>query len=253
MFIWHPHAALSFFVAMAKASAKILRAIYEQRRFKIGRNVKIAHDVRIVGSGVVRIGRDARICNGVIFHADQNSLIEIGSNSSIGPGSVLEANEGQVLKLGRNFLMGARCHVVSQKGIYWDDDGVLGSDSDVGPCENGARGVLAVGKNCHFNRNNVIDLCDNVLVGDNVQTGPLFSIYTHNHVPAPGKLISDQEPFFEAVHIGSGVWIGHGCIVLPGTSIGDNAVIAAGAIVTKSVQPWTIVGGVPARQLRTIA
>ena len=47
--------------------------------------------------------------------------------------------------------------------------------------------------------------------------------------------------------IGNDVWIGHGAIVLPGRSIGDGAVIAAGAIVTKDVAPYAIVGGNPAR------
>jgi carbonic anhydrase/acetyltransferase-like protein (isoleucine patch superfamily) len=46
------------------------------------------------------------------------------------------------------------------------------------------------------------------------------------------------------------VWIGHGAIVLPGRSIGDGAVVAAGAVVTKDVPPYAIVGGNPARVIR---
>ena len=52
------------------------------------------------------------------------------------------------------------------------------------------------------------------------------------------------------VVIGNDVWIGHAVIVLPGVSVGDGAVLAAGAVVTKDVAPYTIVGGVPARQIR---
>ncbi len=52
------------------------------------------------------------------------------------------------------------------------------------------------------------------------------------------------------VTIGNDVWIGHAVIVLPGVTIGDGAVLAAGAVVTKDVAPYTIVGGVPARQIR---
>lgn len=52
------------------------------------------------------------------------------------------------------------------------------------------------------------------------------------------------------VIIGHDVWIGHAAIVLPGVTIGDGAVIAAGAVVSKDVAPYTIVGGVPARQIR---
>jgi len=53
-----------------------------------------------------------------------------------------------------------------------------------------------------------------------------------------------------AVAIGHDVWIGHGAIVLPGRRIGHGAVIAAGAVVTRDVAPYEIVGGVPARPLK---
>lgn len=52
------------------------------------------------------------------------------------------------------------------------------------------------------------------------------------------------------VTIGNDVWIGHAVTVLPGVTVGDGAVLAAGALVTKDVEPYTIVGGVPARLLR---
>lgn len=66
----------------------------------------------------------------------------------------------------------------------------------------------------------------------------------------------DETEFFDwrrgqHVAIGHDVWIGHGAIVLPGRSIGDGAVIAAGAIVTKDVAPYSIVGGNPARPIRS--
>ena len=50
--------------------------------------------------------------------------------------------------------------------------------------------------------------------------------------------------------IGNDVWIGHGVIVLPGVKVGNGAVLAAGAVVTKDVQPYTIVGGIPAKFIR---
>ena len=52
--------------------------------------------------------------------------------------------------------------------------------------------------------------------------------------------------------IGNGVWIGYGAIILPGVKIGDKSIIAAGSVVTKNVEPKTIVGGNPAKLIRTI-
>jgi phosphonate metabolism protein (transferase hexapeptide repeat family) len=66
---------------------------------------------------------------------------------------------------------------------------------------------------------------------------------------------ADESSFFDwrrshRVDIGNDVWIGHGAIVLPGRKIGDGAVVAAGAIVTKDVAPYTIVAGNPARFIK---
>jgi phosphonate metabolism protein (transferase hexapeptide repeat family) len=64
----------------------------------------------------------------------------------------------------------------------------------------------------------------------------------------------DAETFaWRAAHhcvIGNDVWLGHGCTVMGGLRVGDGAVVAAGAVVTKDVEPFTIVGGVPARPIK---
>jgi phosphonate metabolism protein (transferase hexapeptide repeat family) len=59
-----------------------------------------------------------------------------------------------------------------------------------------------------------------------------------------------QQRRADRVLIGNDVWIGHAVIVMPGITVGNGAVLAAGAVVTRDVAPYTIVGGVPARQIR---
>lgn len=66
---------------------------------------------------------------------------------------------------------------------------------------------------------------------------------------------TDDDAFFDwrradKVTLGHDVWVGHGGIILPGVTIGTGAVVAAGAVVTKDVDPYTIVAGVPARPVR---
>lgn len=66
---------------------------------------------------------------------------------------------------------------------------------------------------------------------------------------------TDDGEFFEwrrahPVKIGHDVWVGHGAVILPGRTIGNGAVIAAGAVVTKDVEPYSIVGGTPAKKLK---
>lgn len=58
--------------------------------------------------------------------------------------------------------------------------------------------------------------------------------------------------FFEQVIINDDVWIGAGAIIVPGVTIGKGSVIAAGAVVTKDVAPYTLVGGVPAKEIKKI-
>jgi phosphonate metabolism protein (transferase hexapeptide repeat family) len=87
---------------------------------------------------------------------------------------------------------------------------------------------------------------------------PLDRPSQHRFTYCPEYYTADAErdhAFFrerraDRVIIGNDVWIGHAVIVMPGVTVGDGAVLAAGAVVTRDVAPYTIVGGVPAKQIR---
>lgn len=81
---------------------------------------------------------------------------------------------------------------------------------------------------------------------DYVSTYPLGMVYGDPAERAPSKTISGNL----SVQIGNDVWIGWGAVVMAGVSIGDGAVVGAQALVTKDVEPYSIVGGVPAVHIK---
>lgn len=83
-------------------------------------------------------------------------------------------------------------------------------------------------------------------VGNDVSIGPEAAILTLGHDPMAHDFADQGGP----VVIGDRVWIGYRAIILPGVKIGEGAVVAAGAVVTKNVAPFSIVAGVPARAVR---
>lgn len=89
-------------------------------------------------------------------------------------------------------------------------------------------------------------------IGKHVLMGPDVQIYTRNHrydrVDIP--MYHQGETEIEEVKIGDDVWIGARSIILPGVHIGNGAVIGAGSIVTKDVEPYAIVGGNPAKVIK---
>ena len=108
------------------------------------------------------------------------------------------------------------------------------------------------GRKVSFGRRNMINfgcLFDgrkfHIRTGDDVSIGPEAAILTLGHDP--------QSPDFADhggdVVIGDRVWIGYRAIILPGVQIAEGAVVGAGAVVTKNVEPYTIVAGNPARKI----
>ena len=107
------------------------------------------------------------------------------------------------------------------------------------------------GKNVYANYNLTMVDDSHIYVGDNTMIGPNVTIATAGH-PIDPALRDVQAQFNMEVHIGRNVWIGGGCVLLPGVSIGDNTVIGAGSIVTKDIPANVVAYGNPCRVIREI-
>lgn len=111
------------------------------------------------------------------------------------------------------------------------------------------------GKNIHLGKNVFINSgCKfqdqgGIYIGDDVLIGHNVVLATLNHEEDPEKR-GNLCP--APIRIGNKVWIGSNATILPGVRIGDGAIIAAGAVVTKDVSEKTVVGGVPAKILKKI-
>jgi acetyltransferase-like isoleucine patch superfamily enzyme len=152
-----------------------------------------------------------------------------------GPQALLELVHAQVheFTLPKRYLaaLGAGSYLHKRASLRSPENISIGSDVSIGP---DSRLWASPGAKLR--------------IGDKALFGPNVLVLTSNHGAAERDVAMVDQPWIEReVHIGADVWIGANAVVLPGVTIGDHSIIAAGAIVTKDVAPYSVVGGVPAR------
>jgi acetyltransferase-like isoleucine patch superfamily enzyme len=112
---------------------------------------------------------------------------------------------------------------------------------------------IRIGDSNYFNRNVMIDACRSVEIGDRNMFGPDVYITDSDHQFGggfgPGELPMNRG----IVVIGNRCWIGAKAVILKGVRLDDGCVVAAGAVVTHSVEPGEVVAGVPARPLGRVS
>jgi acetyltransferase-like isoleucine patch superfamily enzyme len=172
----------------------------------------IESKVRLRFASRIRLGRGSYLDEGVYLHACPGG-ISIGAGTYVMHGSVL--------------------HVYNFRGL--------------------PQSGIRIGQSSLIGEYNVIRGQGGVTIGDRVYTSPMVQLLAVNHVfQDPGKPFVDQGITAEGIHIEDDVWIGSGAVITDGVTVGRGAVVAAGAVVTRNVPPHTVVGGVPARVIRTI-
>lgn len=111
---------------------------------------------------------------------------------------------------------------------------------------------VSVGENFYSNYNFVILAGNFIEIGDNVMFGPDCGLYAAGH-PLDAHTRNLGLEYAWPIRIGNNVWVGGGVKIMGGVTIGDNAVIAAGSIVTKDIPAGVLAGGNPCRVIREIS
>jgi acetyltransferase-like isoleucine patch superfamily enzyme len=154
------------------------------------------------------------------------------------------------------------CLVFPQGTILNEHRIRIGCDTIIGPYASVSAGmaegqeilsdpVVQIGDRCLIGRGSHIVGHWSIEIGDDIQTGPYVYITDQNHSYVdPVQPIGYQIPVEAAVRIGSGSWLGANAVILPGTTIGEHVVVAAGAVVRGDIPDHCVVAGVPAKIVR---
>ncbi len=106
---------------------------------------------------------------------------------------------------------------------------------------------LHLGNNVFANHGLTVMSVGTITIEDGVMMGPEVGLFTVNHDPLNIRIIKTG-----AIHICKDAWLGSRVSVMPGVTICEHAIVASGAVVTKDVEPWTVVAGVPANVIKKI-
>ncbi len=198
---------------------------------------RLPRSTRTLLGQAMRWGRSAAVDLGTIGPGD-----EAGKRFGyLGPGAALLWPQGSIynehcLSVGAGTLIGP--NVCLTAGM------APGQEMVTSP-------VVSIGERCIIGRGSHIIGHWSITLGDDIQTGPYVYITDQNHVYTdPVEPIGRQWPVEAAVSIGSGSWLGANVVVLPGTTIGEHCVVAAGAVVRGHVPDRCVIAGVPAKIVR---
>jgi acetyltransferase-like isoleucine patch superfamily enzyme len=161
------------------------------------------------------------------------------------------------LSVGRDFIVEdyAEVNCMTYRGIIAGDRVTIGKHAIIRPTNIYGSAIgegLKIGNNSSIGPYSYIGCSGFIEIGDNVMMSPRVSIYAENHLfDDPELSIKEQGVKREFVKIEDDCWIAANTVILAGVTIGRGSVVAAGSVVTKDVPPYSIVGGVPAKVIKS--
>lgn len=171
-----------------------------------------------------KIGKGTKVSLKAEIKARGN--IYLGSQVTIKPRARLYANNGYI-------------HIGN--GSYVDSNAFIATYG----------GTIRIGARCSFNPNTCIYGHGDLDIGDYVRVAAGTVIIPANHSFDSLEIpICDQPVVGKGIVIEDDVWIGANCVILDGVKIGKSSIIGAGSVVSKSVEPFSVVGGVPAKLIK---
>ena len=161
------------------------------------------------------------------WQAEVQARLTAQETVTLGPGCMIAPDAAIFAEPGRAVVLGARCSVASHAFLH---------------------GPLTLGDEVSVNARASLDGGGKGIVigaGTRIATGA--SLYAFDHGLEPSRPVREQPVTSRGIRVGADVWIGAHAGVTDGVTIGDHAVVAMGAVVTRDVPDWAIVAGVPAR------
>ncbi|RYD86503.1 MAG: acyltransferase, partial [Sphingobacteriales bacterium] len=212
------------------------------RKLKRDPNYKWESEYRLRDVLIILFGRGRQMLRGMFFK------LLINSKGMMFVGTRVKIKHAYLISAGKNLILedGVYLNALSANGIRIKDNVSIARNTTIlctGVIAHKGTGV-SIGNNCGINAGTFIGGQGGVDIGDNVIIGPGVKIFSENHVfTDPDVIIKDQGVTREGVVIENNCWIGANVTILDGVTVGEGCVIAAGSVVTKSVDANTVAGG----------
>lgn len=179
-----------------------------------------------------------------------NGLLFVGKRVSI--------QNGQHIICGKNVKFESDCEIqgLSKRGIIIGNDVTIGKSTMIRPSSYygvGNIGMgLKIGDNSSIGPFGYVGCAGSIKIGKNVMIGPRVSLFAENHnFLNPNISIKQQGVSNTGIIVDDDCWIGSGAIILDGVHLKSGSVVAAGAVVTKSFSKNVVIGGVPAKVIKS--